>query len=135
MKSKMDPRCPRQLKDMPTTWCPLAVLRLKAIRTAGRELTEEEEANLPGCKWAISHQSSNYCFFQYAKEHGEGVQAPDVEIAALMQVAPDTVKKIEKTALAKMREVKEFKEIKEGLDKGESVIADKLSDEDSSIYI
>jgi hypothetical protein len=45
---KMDERCPRRLEEMPDSWCPLAVMRLKAIRNAGRELSEEEEALLPG---------------------------------------------------------------------------------------
>lgn len=132
-KPPIDDRCP--LKTNPEQWCPLAVMRLKAIRTAGRELTEEEESKLPGCPWAINHQLANYCFFKYIQEFGEGSQSSETEIAALLQVAPDTVKKLEKSALAKMREHKEFKEIKEGLDDGESVLSERLTDEDSSIYV
>lgn len=103
-QSKMDNRCPRQLEEVPDTWCPLAVLRLKAIRNAGKELTEEEEAKLPGCPWSVDHQLANYCFFKYILEY-TGDKAPsDMEIASLLNVSTDTVKKIEKTALGRMRE-------------------------------
>jgi hypothetical protein len=131
----MDKRCPRKLQTQPDEWCPLAVLRLKAIRMAGKELTEEEEAKLPGCPWAISHQMSNYCFFKYMTEYGEGSSPSENEIAALLNIQPETVKKVEKIALNKMRDKKEFKEIKESLSKGESVIVETLSDEDISVYI
>jgi hypothetical protein len=96
---KMDARCPRRLEGMPDNWCPLAVLRLKAIRNAGRELTEEEEALLPGCPWAIDHQLAHYCFFKYLSEY-----TSDIELAALLNVSIETIKKIEKGALSKMRE-------------------------------
>ncbi len=134
-KPAMDERCPRQLKSHPGSWCPLAVLRLKAIRNAGRELTEEEEAKLPGCPWAVNHQLANYCFFQYIREYGDGAPSSDIEIASLLYLSTDTVKKVEKISLAKMREDVEFKEIKEGLDKGESILDEKVSNEDLSIYI
>lgn len=101
--ASMDTRCPRQLEDMPDTWCELAVLRLKAIRNAGRELTEEEESKLPGCPWAIDHQLANYCFFKYILEYTGDKTPSDMEIASLLNVSTETVKKIEKTALDKMR--------------------------------
>jgi len=107
-KTKMDDRCPRQLEDMPESWCPLAVLRLKAIRNAGRELTEQEEANLPGCPWAVDHQLANYCFWKYISEY-TGDKAPsDMEIASLMNISTDTAKKTEKNAISKFRESPEF---------------------------
>lgn len=99
----MDKRCPRRLEMMPENWCPLAVLRLKAIRNAGRELTEEEEALLPGCPWAIDHQLAHYCFFQYLAEYTSDKSISDIELAALLNVSVDTVKKIEKSAITKMR--------------------------------
>jgi Zn-finger domain-containing protein len=131
----MDERCPRSLKDMPGSFCPLAVLRLKAIRNAGRELSEEEEARLPGCSWALSHQLANYCFFQYIKEYGDGTASSDIEIASMLYLSTDTVKKVEKTSLIKMREDSKFKEIKEGLEGGESVVRERLTDDDLNIYI
>jgi len=111
-KSKMDPRCPRRLEEMPDSWCPLAVLRLKAIRNAGRELTEEEEALLPGCPWAIDHQLAHYCFFKYLAEYTSEKSVSDIELAALLNVSVETIKKIEKTGLTKMREHKSFADLK-----------------------
>ena len=108
----MDSRCPRLLEELPDSWCPLAVLRLKAIRNAGRELTEEEEALLPGCPWAVDHQLAHYCFFQYLTQYTSEKSVSDIELAALLNVSVDTVKKIEKTALTKMREHKTFSSLK-----------------------
>lgn len=111
-KSKMDNRCPRLLEELPDSWCPLAVLRLKAIRNAGRELTEDEEALLPGCPWAVDHQLAHYCFFQYLTQYTSDKSISDIELAALLNVSVDTIKKIEKTALTKMREHKTFSSLK-----------------------
>jgi len=108
----MDPRCPRRLEEMPDSWCPLAVLRLKAIRNAGRELTEEEEALLPGCPWAIDHQLAHYCFFKYLTEYTSEKSVSDIELAALLNVSVETIKKIEKTGLTRMREHKSFADLK-----------------------
>lgn len=108
LKHKMDSRCPRQLENCPGTWCPLAVLRLKALRNAGRELTEEEENKLPGCCWAVDHQLANYCFFNFISEYVNDKTLSDMEIASLMNVSTDTVKKIEKTALNKFKESEEL---------------------------
>ena len=109
---KMDKRCPRRLEGMLENWCPLAVLRLKAIRNAGRELTEEEESLLPGCPWAVDHQLAHYCFFQYLTEYTSDKSVSDIELAALLNVSVDTVKKIEKTALAKMRSHQTLSDLK-----------------------
>lgn len=117
----MDSRCPRNLEEMPDSWCPLAVLRLKAIRNAGRELTEEEEALLPGCPWAIDHQLAHYCFFKYLTEYTSEKSVSDIELAALLNVSVETIKKIEKTALTKMREHKSFSDLKSD---GAAVVAE-----------
>ncbi len=129
---KMDPRCPRSLEDMPDSYCPLAVMRLRAIRTAGKELTEEEEANLPGCPWAVNHQMSNYCFFKYIKDYSSDKPPSDIEVASLNCISVETVKKTEKSALNKIRETEEFKDLKETMD-GESVVTEHYSDESHSI--
>ena len=104
MSCKIDSRCPRQLTSLPTKWCELAVLRLKAIRNAGKELTEEEEDRLLGCKYAIDCQTAHFCFFDYLANLINDKPLSDVELAGLLNVSVETVKKIEKTALAKMRE-------------------------------
>lgn len=129
----MDKRCPRALECMPDAWCPLAVLRLKAIRTAGRELTEDEESKLPGCPWAVNHQLANYCFFKYIKEYAADKAPSDVEIAALNGISVDTVKKTEKAALAKIRDTEEFSSLKEAMN-GDSVVEEHTSDDDYKIY-
>lgn len=96
---------------MPDTWCPLAVLRLKAIRNVGRELTEEEESKLPGCPWAIDHQLAHYCTFKYLADFAGDRNISDVELAALLNVSVETIKKIEKSALAKLKGHPAFKDI------------------------
>lgn len=130
---EMDSRCPRALECHPTEWCPLAVMRLRSIRTAGRELTEEEESTLPGCPWAVNHQLANYCFFKYIKDFAGDKPPSDVEVASLNCISVEAVKKIEKTALAKIRETEEFKSLKDSMD-GESVVSDHPSDDDYQIY-
>lgn len=108
----MDSRCPRKLDELPCEFCPLAVLRLKALRNSKEELTEEEENLLPGCPWAVNHQMSNYCFFNYLKDYLNDAPS-DKEIAHMNNVSVETVKKVEKEAIAK---VKELDIIKDGKD-------------------
>lgn len=128
-----DGRCPRKLKDLPDQWCSLAVLRLKAIRNAGRELTEEEEANLPGCPWSVQHQMANYCFFKYIQEF-TGDKAPsDLDIASLIGTSIDTVKKTEKVALNKMRGLKEFEDLKASHG-DEAIVGESRGDSDYQIH-
>jgi DNA-directed RNA polymerase sigma subunit (sigma70/sigma32) len=111
-KKKMDSRCPRKLEELPCEYCPLAVLRLKALRNSDKELTEEEEALLPGCPWALNHQMSNYCFFSYAAEY---LNAPpsDKEIAHMNNISVETVKEIEREAIEKIKEFEIVKDLRE----------------------
>jgi DNA-directed RNA polymerase sigma subunit (sigma70/sigma32) len=95
-------------------------MRLRAIRTAGRELSEEEENNLPGCCWAVNSQTANYCFFKYIDEFASEQTLSDVEVAALNCLSVDTVKKIEKEAMNKIRNREEFSSLAQNLD-GESM--------------
>ena len=108
----MDIRCPRKLDELPCEFCPLAVLRLKALRNSDKELTEAEEAKLPGCPWAVNHQMSNYCFFNYLKDYLNDSPS-DKEIAHMNNVSLETVKKIEKEA---MNKIKDLEIIKDGTD-------------------
>lgn len=101
---KMDRRCPRKLDELPCEFCPLAVLRLKALRNSDTELTEEEETKLPGCPWAVNHQMSNYCFFNYLKDYLNETPS-DKEIAHMNNVSVETVKAVEKEAMAKIKEL------------------------------
>jgi hypothetical protein len=129
----MDKRCPRALESLPGDWCPLAVMRLKAIRTAGRELTEEEESKLPGCPWAVNHQLANYCFFKYIREFSGDKPPSDIEVASLNCMSVDAVKKTEKVALNKIRDTEQFKDLKDAM-AGESVVSEHYSDDDYKIY-
>lgn len=125
---QMDNRCPRELDEFPDSWCPLAVQRLKALRHAGKELSEEEEAQLPGCPWAVNHQVANYCFFKLIAEHMPNIKnVSDMEVAHYCNISVDSVKKIEKKAVDKIRKSDTFREIAE-MHEGDSVLEDVNSD-------
>ena len=115
--NRMDKRCPLKLEEFPDKFCTLAVLRLKALRNAGRELTEEEEALLPGCKYAVNNQTANYCMFKLTTQLPER-PLTDVEIAHMCVVSTDTVKKVEKEALLKIRSSKQVEEVSAAYDGG-----------------
>lgn len=131
-KTLIDARCPRQLSEMPDTFCNLAVMRLRAIRTAGRELSEEEENALPGCCWAVNSQTANYCFFKHIDEFSTEQTLSDVEVAALNCLSVETVKKVEKEAMTKIRNHEEFANLKSDLE-GESIFEGSVSDGDFEI--
>ena len=108
----MDARCPRKLSNLPDSWCALAVQRLKALRHAGRELSEEEEAKLPGCPYAVNHQLANYCFFNLVETYiPDNRGFSDMEVAHFLNVSMDTIKKAEKKAVQRMRDSSAIKEI------------------------
>jgi hypothetical protein len=123
----MDPRCPRALAETPDSFCPLAVNRLRAIRTAGKELTEEEENALPGCCWAVNSQTANYCFFKYIDELTTEQTLSDVEVAALNCLSVETVKRVEKEAMTKIKNREEFANLRKNLD-GESIFEESSVD-------
>ena len=129
-KFKMDPRCPKKLEHLPDSYCDLAVLKLKQIRNAGKELTEEEETKLSGCNFFCNHQQANYCFFKYASMYLDAGSPPsDLEIAHMCGVSVDTVKTIAKTAISKFEQSDMIKNIKRNRD-GESVLSVQWSDEE-----
>lgn len=120
---EMDDRCFLGLHEMPEDICYAAVRRLHAIKTAGRELTEEEIAVLPGCPWAIQHQKSNYCFFKYARDY-MGDQSPsDQEVAHMIRCSIDDVKKAEKSAITKVKSSRMIEQFKKSFDDCEIVEA------------
>lgn len=126
-------KCPRKLEQITKEWCPLGVLRLKALRSAKRELSEAEEAALPGCPWAIDDQMSGYCWFSYEAYSMQESPMSDVDIAAMLHVSTDTVKKTADKALEKIKSFKEIKEIKDS-HSGEQVVEDSLSISDETVY-
>lgn len=101
---EMDSRCPRKLAELPCEFCPLAVLRLKALRNNDTELTEQEEALLPGCPWALNHQVSNYCFFNYVADY-LNITPSDKEIAHMNSISIESVKETSKNALEKIKKL------------------------------
>ncbi len=104
-------------------------MRLKAIRNSGRtDLTEEEESKLPGCPFAVSHQLANYCFFKFSKDFMPEQPMSEMQIAHLNSISVETVKKTEKIAISKMKEVECFREMSDiyGTDK----IMDDSKDDD-----
>ena len=107
----MDERCPRKLDELPCEYCPLAVLRLKALRNSDVELTEAQEKLLPGCQWSINHQMSNYCFFNYVKDYLNNPPS-DKEIAHMNNISVDTIKETAKEALEKMKDFDVVKDMK-----------------------
>lgn len=132
LDNRFKARCPRQLKHMPEGWCPLAVLRLKNIKALGREPTEEEEAKMSGCPWAIAHQLSGYCWFKYEAHFMNSSPSSDLDIAALLQVSVDTVKKTSEKGISKLQDKTNVSELKK-LFNGDGVISDS-ADNDDSIY-
>jgi len=132
-KERFDKKCPRQLKDYPKGYCPLAVIRLKWLRSLGREPTEEEELNAPGCNWAINHQMSSYCWFVYETKFMPDSPVSDVEIAAALNISIETVKQVADSAMSKVQSSELVVELKKTLD-GESIVDEVLGVEDEAIY-
>ena len=133
-QTKMDDRCPRGLECLPDRYCPLAVQRLKALRHADKELTEEEENLLPGCKWAVQNQTANYCHFDLVANHLPSRPMSDMEIAHTCSISVEAVKKIEKTAIEKLRNSETFQEIIDMYD-GDTIIDDKRDHNEWSLPV
>ena len=132
LDNRFKSKCPRKLDSLPETWCPLGALRMKAIRSLGREPTQSEEAGLPGCPWAISHQFSGYCWFKYESEYMSDSTPSDQEAAALLGLTPETIRKTSDQALDKVRNSKFVHDLKKQY--GTNPIVDDSSIEDDSIY-
>ena len=122
-QNKMDPRCPRKLSKQPDSFCPLAVLRLKALRNAGCELSEDDASRLPGCPWAVNHQLACYCFFKYVADFLPDKSPSEMEIAHFMNISVETGRRIEKQALEKIRNTPIFRELIDG-HKGVPILGD-----------
>ncbi len=129
---ELDSRCPRQLKSFPKTFCEMAVIRLKLLRNSTKELTEEEETKLPGCAWAINNQASCYCFFKYVANTPSDKNISDIELAHLLNISVESIKKTEKEAIQKLKASASMEELK-GLMDGDSVVSDHDSDSEYSI--
>lgn len=131
-RNRFKTKCPRKLDQPPGTWCHLGALRMKALRSLVNEPSQEEEAGLPGCPYAISHQFSNYCWFKYESEHMKDESCSDQEAAALLGLSTETVKKTADMALDKLRKSNYVADLKKH--HGKDPIVDDSSLEDIYIY-
>ena len=136
-KSNLDERfkerCIRKLDELPQGWCPAAVIRLKYLKTLGREPTEDDEKNAPGCPWAVADQISGYCWFVYEAKYLSDQPLSDQDIAANLHISPETVKETVDTAIKKLQNSSEIKEIRNIY--GEDCVVEDSSLDDDSIYI
>jgi hypothetical protein len=133
LNDRIKSRCPRKLGQITKEWCPLAVLRLKTLRASKKELSEEEEAKLPGCPWAIDDQMSGYCWFAYEAHNMPETPSTDVDIAAMLHVSTDTVKKTAERAINKIQNCHAIKEIRESF-ADEPVVDSGFSLDDETAY-
>ncbi len=133
LEERFTTRCPRRLKELPDQWCPLAVMRLKWTRSLGREPTQEEEETANGCPWATQDQMSCSCWFVYEAKFLSESPKTDAEIAALLNLSVETVKKTADSAMEKLQSASFVVEIKK-MHNGESVMEDRLGVEDETIH-
>lgn len=142
--SRFKKSCVLQLPTLPKHWasggqklhyCPLAVTRLKAIRAAraeGKVLTQEEEAQLPGCPWAIKSQMSGYCWFIYEATSMPEHTTLDADIAAILDLPVDQVKSSAASGVQKILSNPDISSLKDALASGTS--ESRLSLEDEHVY-
>ncbi len=145
LRERFKSKCPLQLPDLPKSWesggqklcyCPLAVTRLKAIRTKraeGSKVTEDEESKLPGCPYAVKSQMSGYCGFVYEARFMPDTPLLDSEIAAMLDIPVEQVKIAAESALTKIKLSPEILEIKEA-SAGSSVVEERLAHDDEFIF-
>jgi hypothetical protein len=117
----MDERCILGLHSLPEDICYAAVRRLHAIKTAGRELTEQEISVLPGCPWAIQHQRSHYCFFKYLSDYIKESSPSEQEMAYMLHCAMQDIKSAEKSAISKIKTSDLIESLKRNFDTNEIV--------------
>lgn len=101
----LDDRCPLGLKSFPTSVCPLAAERLRALRNA----PNDPKSDTVGCDWYLNDSASNYCFFAFVHQN-EGQGHETIEIASLLHATQASVysnlsKAIEKVTAAGLGDV------------------------------
>jgi len=138
--------CPIKLQALPRHWssggqklhyCPLAVMRLKAMRIAaaeGKNITQEEEEKLPGCPWAIKSQMSGYCWFVYEATLKNDACKSDVEIASMLELPAEQVKIAYASAAEKVLSDSDSGSIRDMLVSGSVSGQERLSLEDEYVY-
>jgi len=97
-KSRFHETCPRRLKNLPSSPCPLALLRLEIMRSGKREMPD-----MPGCAWSCTSAEDNFCFWSMAnRESFDSMNTK--EISEALSLSPAQVDKSEKAALLKLQE-------------------------------
>jgi hypothetical protein len=92
-----DPRCPLGLKVMPTSICPLAADRLRALQNG--------DANtMVGCEFYINDVPSNLCFFSYMHNNA-GMEHQTIDISSKLLITQATVYSSLNKALEKAKEI------------------------------
>lgn len=80
----MDSRCPRNLKNAPCEACAL-----------GKESVDQARKGLePACEWFVADAESNYCFWKYMADRGDGKPLPTAKIAKLLMIDDSEVNRI-----------------------------------------
>lgn len=145
LRERFKSSCPLQLSDLPKSWemggqrlhyCPLAVTRLKAIkalRASGSNISETEEAGLPGCPYAVKSQMSGYCGFIYEARFMPDTPLLDSDIAALLDLPVEQVKLAADAAILKIQSNPQILEIKEAIG-DTSILEERLTIDDEYIY-
>ena len=80
MKSK----CPRSLPKAPCEAC-----------AKGKESVDQVRKGLePACEWFVADAESNYCFWKYMADRGDGKPLPAAKIAKLLMIDDSEVNRI-----------------------------------------
>lgn len=80
----MDNRCPKKLKSKPCQACSL-----------GKESVDRVRKGLePTCDWFVADAESNYCFWKYMADRGDGRPLSTAKIAKLLMIDDSEVNKI-----------------------------------------
>jgi hypothetical protein len=103
-KNEIMSRCPLGLKEYPTTPCPMAIQRIKAIKYN----IIIDEKNMPGCPWWILDSSSCYCFWYYINVFQKDKEANVSEIAASLMLSNEEVEEIISDNINKLKEDEVF---------------------------
>lgn len=80
----MDSRCPKKLKKTPCEACDLGKESVDLVRK-GLE---------PTCDWFVADAESNYCFWKYMADRGDGRPLSTAKIAKLLMIDDAEVNRI-----------------------------------------
>lgn len=124
--------CPLKLKRFPEEICELGLQRARWTKDHTGYLAFEEK-QAPGCVWGIpTEDKHSYCFFKFMAD-SEGKQFDENEIANLLGLSKDQIKKIIETATIKLKNTEIVKELKDLHDSG-GLFTEESSQNEEDIY-